>query len=143
VIGFVFQAYHLLPELTALENVLLPTMIRHGIFAWGGAKKDARARAASLLDRVGLAPRAKHRAPQLSGGERQRVAIARALMNEPRFLFCDEPTGNLDGRTAADVRRVLWELNASTGQTLVVVTHDASLAAAAHRVVHLVDGRIS
>jgi lipoprotein-releasing system ATP-binding protein len=143
VIGFVFQAYHLLPELTALENVLLPAMIREGVLAWRGSRGAARARARDLLDRVGLAARAKHRAPQLSGGERQRVAIARALMNEPRFLFCDEPTGNLDGRTAADVRRVLWDLNAATGQTVVVVTHDAALAADAHRVVHLVDGRIA
>ncbi len=143
VIGFVFQFYHLLPELTALENVLLPAMIRDSTWTWLGSRHAARARAASLLDRVGLSPRAHHRAPQLSGGERQRVAIARALMNEPRFLFCDEPTGNLDGKTAEDVRRVLWDLHQDTGQTLVVVTHDVGLAARADRIVRLADGRVS
>ena len=142
VIGFVFQFYHLLPELTALENVLLPSMILWRGAAWRRNGPQARERAKGLLDRVGLSARTTHRPSQLSGGERQRVAIARALQNRPRFLFCDEPTGNLDGRTAADVRRVLWDLNREEGQTLVVVTHDATLAADAHRSVHLVDGRI-
>jgi lipoprotein-releasing system ATP-binding protein len=143
VIGFVFQLYHLLPELDALENVLLPAMILHGPLAWRREKKAARERARALLDRVGLSARAHHRPSQLSGGERQRVAVARALMNGPRFLFCDEPTGNLDGRTAADVRRMLWDLNEREKQTIVVVTHDPTLAAEAHRVVHLVDGRVA
>ncbi len=142
VMGFVFQFYHLLPELTALENVLMPAMILHRTFAWRRAKADAVARARDLLSLVGLSAREGHRPGQLSGGERQRVAIARALQNRPRFLLCDEPTGNLDGRTAADVRRLLWDLNRSDGQTLVVVTHDMSLASEAHRCVRLEDGRI-
>ena len=134
-----YHAYHLLPELTALENVMLPTMIVNGTAAERAA---ALARAKITLARVGLASREGHRPSQLSGGERQRVAIARALQNRPRVLLCDEPTGNLDGRTALEVRRLLWDLNAAERQTLVIVTHDASLAAQAHRVVHLVDGRI-
>ncbi len=141
--GFVFQFYHLLPELSALENVLLPSMIRYGTRAWSHHKHAMRERAASLLETVGLADRTSHRPSQLSGGERQRVAIARALQNEPRFLLCDEPTGNLDGKTAEDVRSVLWDLNATSGQTMVVVTHDAKLARQAHRVVNLVDGLIA
>jgi lipoprotein-releasing system ATP-binding protein len=142
VMGFVFQLYHLLPELTALENVLLPSMILHSGGAWRREKERARERATTLLRRVGLADRVGHRPSQLSGGERQRVAIARALQNEPRFLLCDEPTGNLDGKTAADVRRLLWDLNRQEGQTLVIVTHDMALASEASRCVHLVDGRI-
>jgi lipoprotein-releasing system ATP-binding protein len=142
VIGFVFQFYHLLPELSALENVLMPAMVLHGPSAWRKEKAAAHDRARSLLSRVGLSARERHRPRELSGGERQRVAVARALMNRPRFLFCDEPTGNLDGRTAADVKALLWELNREDAQTLVVVTHDQSLASEAHRVVHLVDGRI-
>lgn len=143
VMGFVFQLYHLLPELTALENVLLPSMILWKGGAWRREKAAATERALSLLHRVGLSERTGHRPSQLSGGERQRVAIARALQNRPRFLLCDEPTGNLDGRTAADVRRLLWDLNRSEGQTLVVVTHDLTLANEADRRVHLVDGRVS
>ncbi len=142
VMGFVFQFYHLLPELTALENVLMPTMIQHGPMAWRSRKKDAVQRARALLALVGLSERSTHRPRELSGGERQRVAIARALQNQPRFLFCDEPTGNLDGNTAEDVRRLLWGLNEKQGQTMVIVTHDAKLASQAHRTVHLVDGRI-
>ena len=138
-IGFVFQFYHLLPELTALENVMLPAMI---VKASASERAAALARARLTLARVGLASRETHRPSQLSGGERQRVAIARALQNRPRVLLCDEPTGNLDGRTALEVRRLLWDLNAAERQTLVIVTHDAALAAQAHRVVHIVDGRI-
>ena len=143
VMGFVFQFYHLLPELTALENVLLPAMIRWKGAAWRMAKAGEVARATQLLDRVGLGSRLQHRPSQLSGGERQRVAIARALQNRPKFLLCDEPTGNLDGRTAADIRRLLWDLNRTDHQTLVVVTHDTKLAADAHRAVHLVDGQVA
>ena len=142
VMGFVFQFYHLLPELNTLENVLMPAMIGHGPLAWGRAKKVELERARATLEMVGLTSRAKHKPRQLSGGERQRVAIARALQNRPRFLFCDEPTGNLDGQTAEDVRNLLWGLNAERGQTMVIVTHDAKLAAEAHRVVHLHEGRI-
>jgi lipoprotein-releasing system ATP-binding protein len=143
VMGFVFQFYHLLPELTALENVLVPSMIRYGALEWGAERRKARDRARALLAIVGLGGRMEHRTAQLSGGERQRVAIARALQNQPRFLLCDEPTGNLDGKTAEDVRRLLWELNGRENQTTIVVTHDARLAAQAHRIVHLVDGRIA
>ncbi len=143
IMGFVFQFYHLLPELSALENVLLPSMIRWRAGAWRSHRARARERARALLAIVGLGDRMDHRPGQLSGGERQRVAIARALQNEPQFLLCDEPTGNLDGKTAEDVRRLLWDLNARQNQTMVVVTHDAKLAAQAHRVVHLVDGRVA
>lgn len=141
--GFIFQFYHLLRELSALENTMLPAKIRYSIGEWRAHRSAVRERAAMLLETVGLADRVEHRPSQLSGGERQRVAIARALMNEPRFLLCDEPTGNLDGMTAEDVRRLLWDLNAEGGQTMVVVTHDAKLAAQAHRVVHLVDGKVA
>ncbi len=142
VMGFVFQFYHLLAELTALENVMLPSMIQHGVTAWRARRSDARERARALLALVGLGDRSHHRPAQLSGGERQRVAIARALQNQPRFLLCDEPTGNLDGSTAGDVQRLLWGLNARQGQTMIVVTHDERLADHATRVMHLVDGRI-
>lgn len=140
--GFVFQFYHLFRELTALENVMVPAMIRFGPTQWRDQKRDLRERAKALLAIVGLGHRIQHKPPQLSGGERQRVAIARALVNAPRFLLCDEPTGNLDGRTAEDIRRVLWELNERHRQTMIVVTHDAKLAQQAHRTVHLVDGRV-
>jgi len=140
--GFVFQFYHLLPEFTALENVLMPAMIREDGLGWLRQKRALRERARSLLDSVGLAERVKHRPPQLSGGERQRVAIARALMNEPSVLLCDEPTGNLDRQSADSIRDLLWALNRDAGQAMVVVTHDASLAAEGHRVQELVDGRL-
>jgi len=143
VMGFVFQFYHLLPELSALANVLLPSMILPQGGAWRREKAAATERAKSLLHRVGLTERSAHRPGQLSGGERQRVAIARALQNSPRFLFCDEPTGNLDGKTASDVRRLLWDLNRVDRQTMVIVTHDPALAGEAHRAVHLVDGRVA
>ncbi len=142
VMGFVFQFYHLMPELTALENVLVPAMIRYDGGGWRAHRHAATERARALLAMVGLGPRMGHRPSQLSGGERQRVAIARALENQPKFLLCDEPTGNLDGRTAEDVRALLWGLNRTHGQTMVIVTHDARLAAEAHRVVHIADGRI-
>src|SRR5687767_13824010 len=143
VMGFVFQFYHLMPELSALENVLIPALIRHDRFAWRVHRRAATDRARALLAMVGLGHRMTHRPAQLSGGERQRVAIARALQNAPKFLLCDEPTGNLDGRTAEDVRGLLWGLNRTHGQTMVIVTHDARLAAQAHRIVHLVDGRVA
>ena len=143
VMGFVFQFYHLLPELSALENVMMPARIRYGSMGrWLKHKAEERERASAMLELVGLGSRMTHRPRQLSGGERQRVAIARALQNKPRFLFCDEPTGNLDGQTAEDVRNLLWRLNEEHGQTMVIVTHDAMLASEAHRVVHLHEGRI-
>lgn len=139
--GFVFQFYHLLPEFDVLENVLLPVMVGQSMAGWLGRRAMTEARARSLLDRVGLAGRLGHRPNELSGGERQRVAIARALMNEPKVLFADEPTGNLDARTGRDIFDLLKSLNAA-GQTVVMVTHDREIAARTDAVVHLVDGRV-
>jgi len=135
-IGFVFQAYHLLPELDALENICLPARI---------ARVDAptaAARGRELLERVGLKDRMDHRPPELSGGERQRVAIARALINQPDLVLADEPTGNLDSRTGGEIIDLLCSLREERKVTLVVATHDASVAARAPKVVHVVDGRI-
>jgi putative ABC transport system ATP-binding protein len=135
-IGFIFQRFHLLPVLTAAENVELP-MSEAGVPA-----KDRRERSRELLTYVGLAERAEHRATQLSGGEMQRVAIARALANRPALLLADEPTGELDAATGADILALFRRLVAD-GTTLVVVTHDERLAAEAGRVVHMLDGRIA
>lgn len=135
-IGFVFQSFHLLPRLTVLENVLLPQRYaRH-------ADPGAAARALALLERIGLGQRIGHLPGQLSGGQLQRAAIARALLNQPALLLADEPTGNLDSRSAADVLALLHELHAG-GQTLVLVTHDPAIAAGAQRTIHLRDGRIA
>ena len=134
-IGFIFQRFHLLPVLTAAENVELP-MSEAGV-----ATRERRDRARELLAYVGLAGRAEHRATQLSGGEMQRVAIARALANRPALLLADEPTGELDARTGADILALFRQL-VHDGTTLVVVTHDERLAAEAGRVVHMLDGRI-
>jgi putative ABC transport system ATP-binding protein/lipoprotein-releasing system ATP-binding protein len=131
--GFVFQAYHLLPELTALENVMLPAMI-------GGATK--RAQAESSLGRVGLAERMHHLPSELSGGEQQRVAIARALINDPRIIFADEPTGNLDSATGGAIVDLLLRLVREENKTLVVVTHDAQLATRGDRRLDMRDGSI-
>jgi putative ABC transport system ATP-binding protein/lipoprotein-releasing system ATP-binding protein len=129
--GFVFQSYMLLPELTALENVALPGMI--------GGKPD-RDRAAELLAKVGLGPRTGHLPSELSGGEQQRVAIARALANRPTMLFADEPTGNLDSRTGGEIIDLLLGLASENGTTLLAVTHDTSLASRGDRVLHIRDG---
>jgi putative ABC transport system ATP-binding protein len=134
-LGFVFQRFHLLPVLTARENVELP-MAEAGVSA-----KVRRARALELLSYVGLAQRAEHRATQLSGGEMQRVAIARALANEPVLILADEPTGELDVATGEEILSLFNRLNRD-GATLAVVTHDERLAAQAHRIIHMVDGRI-
>lgn len=131
--GFIFQSYHLLPELTALENVLLPSML-------GGTRREERAR--SLLGRVGLSGRLDHLPSQLSGGEQQRVAIARALANDPGILFADEPTGNLDAATGAGIIELLLGLAREDGRTLVAVTHDAALAALGDRQLFLREGRL-
>lgn len=133
-VGFVFQFYHLLPEFTALENVLLPAWIG------GAGRNDAngRRRAEALLERVGLGRRASHFPAELSGGEQQRAAIARALMNDPKILFCDEPTGNLDPGMAAGVAGLLKQLSNEEKKTLVMVTHDDRIAGIADRVWNLV-----
>ena len=131
--GFVFQSYMLLPELTALENVALPGMI--------GGKPD-RDRAAELLAKVGLGPRTGHLPSELSGGEQQRVAIARALANRPSMLFADEPTGNLDSKTGSGIIDLLLGLARENGTTLLAVTHDANLASSGDRVLHIRDGQL-
>ncbi len=140
-VGFVFQFYHLLPELNALENVLLPRMIGGWLPAWPLRRAQARADAAAILNRVGLGERLRHRPNQLSGGERQRVAIARALVHRPRILLADEPTGNLDAESGASIMALLKELHRA-GQTIVMVTHDPSCAAYADRVLLLQEGKL-
>ena len=134
-VGFVFQTFYLLPTLTALENVLVPLELR-------GAAKGLRNDATALLERVGLGDRLDHLPAQLSGGEQQRVALARAFANRPKILFADEPTGNLDQETGGAIVEMLEELNRDAQTTLVMVTHDLTLAERAHRVVALAGGRI-
>lgn len=140
-VGFVFQFYHLLPELNVLENVLMPRMVGSSALRWPSRRAAARQQACDILGRVGLAERLRHRPQELSGGERQRVAIARAMVNQPRFLFADEPTGNLDATMGREILDILRSLN-EAGQTIVMVTHDPSIAELADRRVRLVDGRI-
>ncbi|MEM7621643.1 MAG: ABC transporter ATP-binding protein [Planctomycetota bacterium] len=140
-VGFVFQFYHLLPELRVLENVTVGAMIRHGRAGFRGqAKASAIETARELLDAFGLGDRLGHRPSELSGGERQRVAIARALVNRPKLLLADEPTGNLDRATGTTILDTLAELKAKLGLTIVMVTHDESIAERADRVVRIVDG---
>ena len=134
-VGFVFQTFHLLPTLTALENVLVPLELQ-------GSAREARSRGIDLLGRVGLGDRLDHYPAQLSGGEQQRVALARAFANRPSILFADEPTGNLDQETGATIVGMMEEMNRAAHTTLVLVTHDLTLAERAHRVVRLAGGRI-
>jgi lipoprotein-releasing system ATP-binding protein len=141
-IGFVFQFYHLIPELTAYDNVRLGSMMDRGLFAWLAARRRLSARAAELLERVGLRERTTHRPAELSGGERQRVAIARALIAEPAAILADEPTGNLDSATAAGVLDLLFGVSAERALSLLLVTHDEALASRCDRIVRLHDGRI-
>ena len=140
-VGFVFQAYHLMPELNALENVLLGAMIGANLFTWPARRRKVRQRAVELLERVGLADRMKHRPSKLSGGERQRVAIARAMINEPDLLLTDEPTGNLDAVTGQSILDLFKGLH-DQGQTIITVTHDARVAAMATRELTLTRGVI-
>lgn len=141
-VGFVFQFYHLLPELTVTDNVLLGAMIRLGRFGYMSERAALHETAARLLDAFGLKGRLRHKPAQLSGGERQRVAIARALINDPALLLADEPTGNLDRKTGAAILDVLAEIRRERGQTMLMVTHDPEIAARADRIVELVDGRV-
>ena len=140
--GFIFQFYHLLPELTALENVLMPQMISHSVLGWLGRRRTLRRRAEELMERVGLSHRLHHRPRELSGGEMQRAAIARALINRPRVLLADEPTGNLDEDTGARIVSLLHDLNRQDGLTIVMVTHNREIAAGTDRVVRLHAGRV-
>jgi lipoprotein-releasing system ATP-binding protein len=134
-VGFVFQFYHLLPEFTALENVMLPGQIF-------GSKKELKDRARNLLKSVGLDSRLSHRPGELSGGESQRVAIARALINEPGILLCDEPTGNLDSKTSESIYQLLMDIRQKKNMALVVVTHDEAAASRMGRKIHMRDGKI-
>jgi lipoprotein-releasing system ATP-binding protein len=135
-IGFVFQFHHLLPEFNALENVIMPGLIQ------GKSKREMEPRAWALLDEVGLRARALHRPGELSGGEQQRVALARALVLEPKLILADEPTGNLDSATSAQIHELFFAINAQRGTTIVVVTHNAALAASMPRIVTLKDGKV-
>jgi lipoprotein-releasing system ATP-binding protein len=142
VVGYVFQFYHLLPELSALENVMLPAMIRHGVVKYFSQRSRIRRRAQELLVRVGLEHRLKHKPTEMSGGEMQRTAIARSLLAEPKILLADEPTGNLDSQTGESIIQLLCELREEIDLTVVMVTHNRELAERADRVLNLVDGRL-
>ena len=133
-LGFVFQFHHLLPEFTALENVMIPAFIA------GRSRKDAEQHARELLSDLGLGERLTHKPSELSGGEQQRVAIARALINKPAVLFADEPSGNLDSKTKAEIHNLFFELRDKYGQTVVIVTHDPELAEMCDRSLFMVDG---
>ena len=135
-IGFVFQFHHLLPEFTALENVMMPALIN------GLARSEAMSRAASLLDEVGLKQRVSHKPGELSGGEQQRVAVARALVMGPKLLLADEPTGNLDMKTSESIHQLFTDLHSNRGLTVLVVTHNEKLAARTDRQIRLLDGKI-
>ncbi len=134
-VGFIFQNFQLMPTLTAVENVMVPLELR--------GEKKVRARSMDLLDKVGLADRSHHYPAQLSGGEQQRVSIARAFSNKPLILFADEPTGNLDAETGAIIERLIFDLNTEAGTTLILVTHDADLAAKTQRIIQLKGGKVA
>ena len=140
--GFIFQFYHLLPELSALENVLVPHMIGRSPWSWWNDRRDLKKRAASLLERVGLGDRLKHRPRELSGGEMQRTAIARALVSQPRIVLADEPTGNLDAATGKEIVDLLRDLNRTEGLTIIMVTHNLEIVERTDRVVRLISGRV-
>lgn len=142
VFGFIFQFYHLLPELTLLENVMTPLMIRHSFLGFLRERRQIREAALSIIDQVGLSHRVRHRPSELSGGEMQRGAIARALIGRPEILLADEPTGNLDAETGAEIMELLNRLNQDNQLTIVMVTHDEAIAARAHRTVRLVNGQM-
>ena len=142
-IGLIFQFYHLLPELTTLENVVIPHMIGHGFFSYFRNKRRFTERAKVLLEKVGLAHRFHHRPSELSGGEMQRASIARALMTQPSLLLADEPTGNLDSKNSDEVLSILFDLQAEENLTILMVTHDDEIARSANRTIRLVEGRVT
>ncbi len=141
-VGYIFQFYHLLPELTTIENVLAPLMISESVWGYWRRRKKYQERARKLLDLVGLGHRLTHRPSELSGGEMQRAAIARALIADPHVLLADEPTGNLDQQNGREIMEILRTLNAEKKLTIVMVTHDQALAEQADRIVRLVEGRV-
>lgn len=140
--GYIFQFYHLLPELTVLENVSMPGMIRYSALGWLGGRAAQRKAAQQLLDRVGLGHRLRHKPRELSGGEMQRAAIARALIASPEILLADEPTGNLDSDTGGDVLRLLLELNRQDGLTIIMVTHNKDMAQLTGNVLQMTRGQL-
>jgi lipoprotein-releasing system ATP-binding protein len=140
--GFIFQFYHLLPELNTLENVLAPAMITHSVWSWWRNRRELRRLAAEMLERVGLSHRLTHKPKELSGGEMQRAAIARALINHPRVLLADEPTGNLDAANGQHIMKLLRDLNQQEGLTIVMVTHNLDLVHDTDRVIRLLDGQV-
>lgn len=141
-LGIIFQFYHLLPELSAVENVLAPTMIGKSAWQYFRTRKESRLRAEAMLDRVGLLHRARHRPSEMSGGEMQRVAIARSLMTDPKLLLADEPTGNLDTETGEEILQLLTEINQTDGMTIMMITHDDEIASGADVCLRMQDGLI-
>ncbi|MFH1230317.1 MAG: ABC transporter ATP-binding protein [Planctomycetota bacterium] len=141
--AFVFQFYHLIPELNILENVLLPHMISNSIIGWQMRAKALKEKAKSLIAKLGLEHRLSHKPAQLSGGEQQRVAIARALVTDPEIILCDEPTGNLDSNSTSEIHDLISKLNRQEGKTFIIVTHNENVARWAHRIINLVDGQIA
>ncbi len=142
-VGFVFQFYHLIPELSALQNVCLGSMMTQSLLGWLGKRRAIKERGADLLAQMGLGDRLRHRPSQLSGGERQRVAIARALIAEPRVILADEPTGNLDSATATEILDLIWDINERRGIAFLLVTHNEQVAARADRTIRLRDGAVA
>jgi lipoprotein-releasing system ATP-binding protein len=140
-VGFVFQFYHLLDELTVLENVILPAMASCSVLGWLGRRNSVKKRGKMLIEMMGLDQRIAHKPYQLSGGERQRVAVARAVINQPQLLLADEPTGNLDSETGNGILEILGRMH-QDGQTIIMVTHDERIAAKADKVIRLVDGKV-
>jgi lipoprotein-releasing system ATP-binding protein len=141
--GFIFQFYHLLPELTTLQNVMMPAMVGNTVRSWWGKRRDAAKRATEILERVGLKHRLKHKPRELSGGEMQRTAIARALVSRPRILFADEPTGNLDAESGGEIVKLLRSVNHDEGVTILMVTHNLDLVRHTDRVVRMAAGKLS
>jgi lipoprotein-releasing system ATP-binding protein len=141
--GMIFQFYHLLPELSTLENVLAPIMIRYGVLSYYWNRREHLERAKQLIEMVGLSHRLTHKPRELSGGEMQRTAIARALIAQPKLLLADEPTGNLDSKTGAEILAILKRLNREQGLTILMVTHDQAIARQADRIVRLVEGKVA